>query len=214
MTSTSRVPHRLAVDICILRECSWSAASDIKPTMRRYCAVTSAAGPSATRCALLQQEDPVAVQVQGGQVVADQDDGAPLALVVGEDIETLLLEARVAHREHLVHQQDVRVGLDRDREGQAHRHARGEVLDLLVGEILELRKLEDVVDAPGQLLARDAEDGATEEDVLARRQLRVEANAELEERRDAAASRPVPSSGRRSASRSSAGCSCRIRSGR
>ena len=118
--------------------------------------------------ALLEKDDPVAVEVQGAEVVTDEDDGAAMALVVGEDVEALLLESSVTDRKDLVHQQDVGVCLDGDGERQAHRHARREVLDLLVGELRELREIEDAVDAVGKFPAGQTQDGAAEEDVLAR----------------------------------------------
>ena len=67
-----------------------------------------------------------------------------------------------------------------------HLHARREVLELLLGEVLELCEGEDLVDLVAQLRARETEHRAAEKDVLARGELRIEADAELEERRELA----------------------------
>ena len=56
----------------------------------------------------------------------------PVELVVA-----LLLEGGIAHREHLVDQQHVRVDVGHDREAQPDEHARRVVLDLQVLELLE-----------------------------------------------------------------------------
>ena len=63
-----------------------------------------------------------------------------------ELVEALLLERRVADRQHLVDQQDVGVDLDRDREREPDVHARGVVLELEVDELLELGERDDVVE--------------------------------------------------------------------
>ena len=70
----------------------------------------------------------------------------PSAAQPRELVEALLLERRVADREHLVDQQDVGVDLDRGREREPDVHARGVVLELEVDELLELGEREDVVE--------------------------------------------------------------------
>ena len=103
-----------------------------------------------------------------------------------ERVEALLLEGGVADGEHLVDEQDVRVGLDRDREGEPDVHPRRVVLELEVHELLELGERDDVVEALARLAARQPEHDRVDDHVLARGQLRVEADAELDERREAA----------------------------
>ncbi len=76
--------------------------------------------------------------------------------------------------------------MDGDREGEPHLHAAGVVLQLLVGEVLQLGEGDDAVDAPVQLGAGQAQYGAVEVDIFSCRQLRVEAHAEFEERRHGA----------------------------
>ena len=89
----------------------------------------------------------------------------------------------VAHREHLVDEQDVGVDLDHHREGQAHVHARGVVLELEVDELLELGELDDALDAGPGLGGRQPEHDRVHHDVVARGEVGVEADAQLDEGR-------------------------------
>ena len=100
-----------------------------------------------------------------------------------ERVEALLLECLVTDRQHLVEQEDVEVDLDRDRVREPHLHPRREVLQLLVDEALELGELDDVVESLSSSRFVHAEERAVDPDVVARRELGVEADAELDERR-------------------------------
>src|SRR5665213_72571 len=117
--------------------------------------------------------------------MADQDDCAALALVVGEDVEAFLLESCVTNGKNFIHQEYVRVGLYGHGERQPDHHSRGEVLHLLVGEVLQLREFKDPLYAGCQLFSREAQHRATEVDVLARGEFGIEPDSQLEERRHA-----------------------------
>ena len=95
--------------------------------------------------AAVEQHRPVAELLDRAHVVGDQDHRAVGAHLV-EDVAALLLEGGVADREHLVDQQDVGVGLDHHRERQPHEHPRGVVLQLQLGELLELGELDHRVE--------------------------------------------------------------------
>ena len=58
-----------------------------------------------------------------------------------------------------------------------------------VDEVLELGELDDLVEAPRDLLLRQAEHDAVDEDVLAPGDSGMEAGAELDQRGDAAVDR-------------------------
>ena len=137
--------------------------------------------------ALLEQHRAVAEALDRAHVVRHEEDRAALLLQPEELVEALLLEAGVADREHLVDQQHVGIDLDRDREREAHRHARGVVLQPHVEEVLELGEGDDRVEARLGLLAREAEHDRVEDHVVARREVDVEADAQLDERRQPAA---------------------------
>ena len=82
---------------------------------------------------------------QVGRVGHDHD-GAALVLELMHTVEALALEGLVADGEHLVDEQNVGIDVHGDREAEAHVHARGVVLHLLVDEPLELGELDDVVE--------------------------------------------------------------------
>jgi hypothetical protein len=117
--------------------------------------------------------------------VRHEDDRLAGVLQVLELLEALLLEGGVADREHLVDEQDVGVDLDGHREREAHAHAGRVVLELEVDELLELREGDDVVEAGARLAPRQAEHRRVDDHVVARREVRVEADAQLDERRQA-----------------------------
>ena len=73
------------------------------------------------------------------------------------------------------------MSLNGEGEGEPHLHPRGEVLEPVIDELLELRETDDLVEAAVQLLPTQSQDGAAQEDVLPRRQLGVESDAQLEE---------------------------------
>jgi hypothetical protein len=114
--------------------------------------------------------------------MGDEEDRLALVLEALEHVEALLLERGVAHREHLVDQQHVGVHLAHHAEREPHLHARGVVLQLEVHELLELREGDDGVEAAQRLLGREPEHDAVDEHVVAGREIRVEADAELDER--------------------------------
>ncbi len=78
---------------------------------------------------------------------------------------------------------DVGVGLDHHREREPHHHPRRVVLQLEVGELAQLGEVEHRVEPAPRLAPAEAHHHAVEHDVLARRELGVEADAELDERR-------------------------------
>ena len=109
-------------------------------------------------------------------------------LLEGEDAaEALALERLVADGEDLVEEQDVGVEECCDREAEAHRHPGRVRPHRAVDRILELGEGDDLVEAAADVRAAKALDRAVQEHVLAAREVRVEASAELEEGADPAA---------------------------
>ena len=133
--------------------------------------------------ASLHQHRAVAEALDRVHVVRDKDDRLALALEAVELLEALLLEGCVADGEDLVDQQDLCLHLDRGCEGQAHEHPRGVVLQLQVDELLQFREGDHVVKAPPRLTAAEAEHDGVDDHVVARRQVHVEAHAQLDEGR-------------------------------
>ena len=142
-----------------------------------------------------EQHRTVAVLLDRGHVVGDEDDRLAFGFHLVEGVGALLLEGGVADRQHLVDQQDVGVGLHHHREGEPDQHARGVVLQLQVGELAQLGEVDHRVEAPAHLLRRQPHHHPVEDDVLAGGQLVVEADAELDERRQAAGDPDRPAVG-------------------
>ena len=97
------------------------------------------------------------------------------------------LELRVAHREHLVDEQDLRLEVGRDGEREPDVHAARVALDRCVDEPLHAGELDDVVEALLDLPALHPEDRPVQVDVLASCELLVEARPDLEQAADATA---------------------------
>ena len=86
-----------------------------------------------------------------------------------------------------------------DGEGEPRGHARRERPRRGVHEVLDLGPLDDALEAPPHVRAREAQERALEHDVLARGELAVEPQAELEDRRDPAGDVDPPFRGRQDA---------------
>jgi hypothetical protein len=107
---------------------------------------------------------------------------------LGDDLahalQALLLEAGVTHGQHLVDQQDVGLEEGGDGKPESHLHAARVELDLAVHRALDLREVDDAVEALGDLLTGKAQQGAVQVDVLATGQVRVDARPHLDEGAD------------------------------
>ena len=130
----------------------------------------------------LQQHRAVAEAVQRTHVVRYKHDRSPLVAHSVEDVKALLLKGGVADGEHLIDEQDVGVDLDRDRECQPDVHAGGVVLELQLLELAQFGEVDHLVDAPTRLTRGEAHHDAVQHDVVACREVLVEADAELDER--------------------------------
>ena len=86
----------------------------------------------------------------------DEQDRLAPPLELGELVEALVRERLVADRQHLVHQQDVGVHVDRDREPEAHVHAGRVRLDGRVDEVRQFGELDDLVEALRDLALGEA----------------------------------------------------------
>ena len=135
------------------------------------------------RLAVLHQHRPVAEAPHGAHVVRHEHDRPPRVAQPVELVEALLLERRVADGEHLVDQQHVGVDLDHHREREPDVHPRRVVLELHRLGVAQLGEVDHLLVALARLHRREAEHDPVEDHVVARREVRVEADAELDERR-------------------------------
>jgi hypothetical protein len=139
--------------------------------------------------ALVQPDSPVAEGPHRVGAVGNEEDRHPLPPQVVNPFQAFALEGLIPHRQHLVHQQNLRVGVDRDREAQPHIHPRGVMLHRDVYEPLQFGETDDVVQTAADLGPAQAQNGAVEVDVLPTGQVGVKARAQFQERPDAAAHR-------------------------
>src|SRR3954447_23263887 len=146
--------------------------------------------------AALEQHRSVADPLDRRRVVRDEHDRAPTALEVGDPAVALLLERLVADGEHLVQQQHIGLHVHRDREAEPHVHPGRVGLHRHVGERLQLREGDDLVEVAVDVVAVEAVDRSVQVDVLAPGELGVEARAELDQRADTATDRQAAVRGR------------------
>ncbi len=146
--------------------------------------------------AVVQEQRPLAVLGHDRHRVGDQQDRAARPVHVLEDLAAALLELGVADREDLVDQQHVGVDVRHHREAEPDLHSRGVVLDLEVDVVLQARELDDLVESAPRLGRAQSHHHAVQDDVVAGGQLRVEADAELEEGGEAAGDLDRPAVGR------------------
>ena len=99
-----------------------------------------------------------------------------------EGVLALALERLVPDRQDLIEEQDVGVDMGNHREGEPHSHSRREVLELQVDEVLELRHLDDLLEARPSVPGFESHHHAVELDVVASRELVVEPDAEIDDR--------------------------------
>jgi hypothetical protein len=131
--------------------------------------------------------------------VTDEHHRAPLGGDVAHLAEAFGLKCRVADGEHLVDEQDFRLEVCGDGEGEAEVHAARVPLHRRVDEPLDLGERHDLVELADDLLAMHAEDRAVEEHVLAPGQIRMESRTDLEQRADATLDRRTSRRRRRDA---------------
>jgi hypothetical protein len=136
--------------------------------------------------ALADVDDPVAHCLDAEHVVRDEQDRRLALLQVLHEVDALALEGQIADRQHLVQQQDVRLQVSRDREGQPHVHAAGVPLHRCADEVADLGEGDDGVELARDLGFAHAQDRAVQKDVLASGQFAVKAGAHLQQATQAA----------------------------
>ena len=107
----------------------------------------------------------------------------------------LLLEQEIAHRKHLVRNEDIGLGDGGNGKADAGHHAGGVVLERHIQKVLQLAELHDLIKLFVQILGREAQHRAVQIDVLAGSQVHIKARAQLDERGDGAADRHLALAG-------------------
>ena len=94
---------------------------------------------------------------------------------------TLALEALIAHGEHFIHEKNIGVGVDGDREGQAHVHAAAVGVHRLIDELAQFREIYNGVETDIRLGVTHAQQPRIEVNILPAREHGVETRAQLQQ---------------------------------
>ena len=132
----------------------------------------------------MNPDHPAAVLPDLAEVVRNQEHGLARPPERVDPLVAFRLEALVADRERLVHEEDVGLDVGGDGKGQPRRHAGRIGPDRRVDELRQLGPGDDAGQSPAHLFPRKPKERSLEQDVLYSRQLAVESQAELQERRD------------------------------
>ncbi len=124
--------------------------------------------------ALVKDDNAVAHLTNRTQVMGHEDERRTAIAYLAHALQALQLKRDVTNGEHLIDDQHVRVGKDRDGEAQPHEHARRVELHWRVEEVPQLGEVDDLVESGIQLGAIEPDDYPVEVDVLAASQLIVE----------------------------------------
>ena len=142
--------------------------------------------PEAREPAGLQVEGLIAQRADEILVVRHDQDGAAGLLDLVEPVHALALERRVADREDLVDDQDLRIEMHGDGEREPGIHAAGIGLHRPLEILADVGEAHDVVELALDLGFVHAEQLAVDHQIVVAAELGVEAGAKLDQRRDAA----------------------------
>src|SRR5688572_25150624 len=84
----------------------------------------------------------------GRHIMADKQYGSPAPRHLSDLVQALALELDVAHRKHLVDNEDFRAKVSGHGEGEPHVHATRVSFDRGVEELLHLSELDDCIELP------------------------------------------------------------------
>src|SRR5882762_4678869 len=93
----------------------------------------------------------------------------------------LFLELQITHGQHFVHQQNFRLELSSHGEGQTHLHARAEMLERRIDELINLGERHNLIKFALDLALAHAKNGPAQENVLAARELGMETCSNLKQ---------------------------------
>ena len=142
------------------------------------------AGVPAVAClAAVQPEPAPAKPLHRVRGVRHEEQRHPSLDELTDPAHALVLEVGVAHREGLVDDQHVGLHVCLHGEGEPQHHPARVELHGLFDELADVGERGDLVEPALHLGLRDVQDRAVQEDILASRELRVEATAQFEQRR-------------------------------
>jgi hypothetical protein len=133
---------------------------------------------------LPQENNLIAESSDLRRIMRDNENGAPRCLELGNSIETLALEGRISHGEHLVHEQNVGVHVTRDSEGQTHAHSGAVDPYGIIDDALQFGKLQDSVELSADFGARHTRDYSREEYIFTSRKVVGQSRTQVQQSAD------------------------------
>ena len=117
--------------------------------------------------------------------MADEEHGASFfARHLAHLAEAFLLERRVANGEHFVDDENFRIEMCRDREGEPNVHAAAVALHRRVEKLLDFGERHDFIEASVDLVTAHTENRAVQINVFAAREFGMKTGADFEETAD------------------------------
>ena len=108
----------------------------------------------------------------------DEDDGAARGFKLRDALATFALEGSIAYGQHFIDEQHIRRCVNSDGESQAHLHSCAVSTQWALDEWLQFRKVDNGLEALRHLTTGQTGNHATNADVLAPTELRMEADAQ------------------------------------
>ena len=130
--------------------------------------------------AAFDENGPVAQALDGGNVVADEDQGM-IRHEAPQKAHALLGKEGVAHGKGFVDDQHIRVHMGNDGKGQADDHAAGIALDGLIDEFADVGKGHDILITGRDFLGTEAKNGGIEPDVFPAGEFGIESAAQFQQ---------------------------------
>src|SRR5687768_14794709 len=131
-----------------------------------------------------KKDRPLAKGFYRRHVMAYEQHGSSLSCDTLHFPQTLLLKLRIADRENLVHDKDLRFEVGSNGEGETHIHPARVAFNGRVEEIIDLSEINDLVEFFRDLGPLHPEYRTVQVNVFSTRQLGVETGAHLQERAD------------------------------
>jgi hypothetical protein len=133
--------------------------------------------------AVLQPETPFAERLHVARFVGDEEDGRAVRPQVVYLPHATLAERNIAYGKGLVHDENLRIDMRGDREGEAQHHAGRIGFDRLTDEGPDACEAFDVAEASIDFFPRQAQQRGVEVDIIAAREFGREARPQFQQRR-------------------------------
>ncbi len=131
--------------------------------------------------AVQKKNRPVRKLLHQAEIVRHEEHGRLLLPQFFEFPDAAVGENRVSHRQRFIHDQNLRIDMNRGGKCQTHIHAAGIFLHRALDEFSDFGEALDQGQVALHLRARDAHDLAVDKHILAPRKFRIETRAQFEQ---------------------------------